>query len=245
MDARTRSWQVTYRIGAVVALIAVAGTLFDIMLTMVPGWAATTVPSSAAEWFAQFAANPLLGLRNLDLINVALSVVSLPMYVALYGAHRRAEPGLALVALVLVAIGTALFAANNAALPMLDLGRRYASASLSADRLALQAAAEALLARGAHGSLGAFPGFFLSEAGTLVMALALLRGGVFRPVVGWVGIAGTTMLMAYSVAMTAVPGADALVNALAVPGGLLMLAFNVMVARRLLRLARENEPTTA
>jgi hypothetical protein len=191
------------------------------------------------------AARPLLGLRNLDLINVVLSIVSLPMYVALAGAHRRVQPGLALTALVIVAVGTALFAANNAALPMLELGRRYQVASLPADRLALQAAAEGLLSRGAHGSLGAFPGFFLSEVGTLLMALALLLGRVFPRRVAWAGLAGTALLATYSVAMTALPGADVLVNALAVPGGLLMLAFNVMVARGLLRLARAEDGTPA
>lgn len=231
-----RSWRGLYLVGAAVAVVTLAGLLFDIGLSMVPGWGPSTTPTEAQAWFAQFSAAPLLGLRNLDLINITLSAVALPMYVALYGAHRRAEPALALTALVIVAAGAVVFLASNAALPMLGLSRRYAEAAV-ADRPALEAAAAALLVRGAHGSSGAFPGFFLSEVGTLLMALAMLRGEVFGRWAGWLGVSGASALAVYSVVMTFVRGADSMALALAAPGGLLMVAWHVLVARGLLRLS--------
>lgn len=219
------------------AIVAVAALFFDIGLTMVPGWGAETPPADAAAWFAQFSANPWLGVRNLDLLNVTVSVISLPLYLAITGAHRRTNLGVTLIALLLVAVGTTVFAASNAALPMLELSRRFDVASSPEQRLVLQAAGEALLSRGAHGSLGAFPGFFISEVGTLLAAFSMLRGGVFGRVTAWMGVAGSVALIGYSVAMTFVPGAETLMMAIAAPGGLMMMAWNVLVARTLFRLA--------
>lgn len=234
-----RDWRLLYMIGGVVAFVGLAGILFDIALTMMSGWGTDTVPVDAAAWLAQFAGNPLLGMRNLDLLNVTLSVVTLPMYVALFGALRRTSPGLAVCSLVTVALGTTLFVSANAALPMLDLSERYAATADPAARTALLAATEALLARGAHGSAGAFPGFFLSELGTLLVGLAMLRGGAFSRRIAWIGIVGTAILFAYTVAYTFGSGESALVMAVAVPGGLLMIAWYAMVGARLFGMGRE------
>lgn len=236
--AYERSRCVLYRMGAAVALVSVAALLFDIVLASIPGWGPETAPVTVAGWFVQFSENPWLGLRNLDLLNVGVSVLSLPLYLALLAAHRRAEPWLAALGFALVATGTALFVASNAALPMLELTQQHGAAAIAADRVALEAAAAALLARGAHGSMGAFPGFLLSEIGTLVVSLAMLRGGVFGRVASWLGVVGSASLIAYSVLMTfAVVSAETVV-ALAAPGGLAMIAWQLLVARRLARLAK-------
>jgi hypothetical protein len=178
-----------------------------------------------------------LGLRNLDLLNVTVSVVGIPMYVALYGAHRRESQGLAALALVVVTVGTTVFVSRNAALPMLDLSRQYALATDDAERLALQSAAQTLLVTGAHGSMGAFFGFFLSSVGTLLMSLAMLSGKVFRPLAAWTGTVGTSLVLIYVAGATfALAPAGALMM-IVIPGGLMLIAWNAMVARRLFQLA--------
>jgi hypothetical protein len=187
-------------------------------------------------WLQQLANDPLLGLRNLDLLNVVLVVVALPLYLALYGALRRRDPGLSLLALVVVSMGAVLFVANNAALPMLELARRYAEAAPS-DAVAIESAADALLARGAHGSFGSFPGFFVSTLGTLLMATAMLGSEAFGRAAGRIGVIGSSLLAVYVVAATFIPGSEALVMAVAAPGGLLMMSWNLIVARALLRSA--------
>lgn len=240
-----RSWHALYLLGAAVALVAVVALLFDIVLSMLPGWGTDTTPAIAREWLALFAANPLLGLRNLDLLNVTVSIITLPMYLALYAAHRRSEPALALLGFVLVAVGTTLFASSNAALPMLSLSNQYALATTAAERLAVEAAAAGLLVRGAHGSFGAFPGFLLSEVGTLVVALAMLRGRVFGRVTAWLGILGASALVLYSIAMTFTTVSDSLVVAFAAPGGLLLIAWQVLVARGLRTLSQGSEDAVA
>lgn len=78
-----KSWTTIYRLGALAAFVAVVALLFDIVLASMPGWGPQTAPRAAAGWLALFAENPLLGLRNLDLLNVTVSVVSVPLYLAL------------------------------------------------------------------------------------------------------------------------------------------------------------------
>ena len=230
-------WRGMYVAGGVAALLALAGTLTDIIVAMLPGWETTTTPETVQAWFVQFQTNPLLGLRNLDLLNVVISAIGIPMYLALYGIHRRFAQAPAMLALIVVLVGTVILTASSAALPMLDLSAQYASAATDAQRLALEAAGMSLLARGAHGSMGAFMGFFVSGLGTLLMGIAMLTGRVFGRVTAWLAIAGTTLLIAYSigVAFTPIPVENLVV--LAMFGGLPMMAWNVIVARRLLRMA--------
>lgn len=229
-------WRRLYTLGAIAALVALAGTLADIVIAMIPGWGSATVPAPIEQWFTQLRVNPLLGLRNLDLLNITVSAVGLPMYVALYGAHRNASPGYASLALVIAAVGTGVFIANNAALPMLELSRQYSAASTEAQRWVLQGAGEALLAKGGHGSMGAFIGFFLSSIGTLLMTVAMLRGRVFGHPVAYTGMLGISLLLVYLIGSMFTRERNGLLMAIATLGGLLMIAWNVMIARRLMQL---------
>jgi hypothetical protein len=230
------SWRGIFLVGGIAALLALAGTLADIALAMIPGWETATVAPTIQAWFTQFQANPLLGLRNLDLLNVTIWLIEIPLFLALYGAHRRGSQAYAALALIMTLVGTVVLITSNVALPMLALSRQHAQATTDAQRLTIEAAGVALLARGAHGSLGAFAGFFLRSLGSLLMGLAMLKGRVFSRVTAWVGIVGMALLATYVIGSTFIPGSEAVMMALAMPGGLLTLAWNVMVARKLFRL---------
>lgn len=235
--ASERNWQGFYIVGATAALLALAGTLMDIIVATLPGWETTTTPATIQAWYTQFQVNPLLGLRNLDLLNVIVSAIGIPMYLALYGAHRRSSQASAMLALMVVLVGTVVFLTSNVALPMLELSRGYAAAATDAQRVTLEAAGAALLARGAHGSMGAFMGFFLSSLGTLLLGVAMLRGRVFGRAAGWLAVVGAALMAGYTVGTTFAPTTTETMMALAVPGGLLVMAWNVIVAVKLLRLA--------
>jgi len=231
------SWKGILLLGAIAALLALAGTLTDIALTMIPGWDASSVPSTIQAWFTQFQASPLLGLRNLDLLNVTIWLIEIPLVLALYGAHRRTNQASAALALIVVLVGTAVLVTSNAALPMLGLSKRYSTTLTDTQRLTLEAAGEALLARGAHGSLGAFVGFLLSSIGTLLMGLAMLKGKVFSRAAAWVGIVGIALLLSYVIASTFVPASGTvMLMVTAMPGGILMMVWNVLVAKKLFQL---------
>ena len=235
-----RNWQKIYIIGGIVALLALAGTLSDIILAMIPGWEATTTPTTMQAWFTQLYETPLLGLRNLDMLNMIIWLVEVPLYLALFGAHRKNLRPQAALALIVVLAGKLLIAASNAALPMLALSGQYAQAT-ETQQLTLEAAGQALLARGAHGSMGVFLGFFLSSLGSLLMNMVMIKGGVFTRITGWIGVASFIPLLAYVISETFIPQIENVMMLLAMPGGLLVLAWYIIVARRLLRMGREGE----
>lgn len=59
--------------------------------------------------------------------------------------------------------------ANNVALPMLELSNKYYSTTTESQKTLYAAAGESMLARGAHGSPGIFPGFFIPNVANLIM----------------------------------------------------------------------------
>jgi hypothetical protein len=66
-------------------------------------------------------------LRNLGLVNIFLTIFGLLLSFALFAAHRKVNPGWAGLALVISAIGGAVFFATNRCFSMLALSNRYAA----------------------------------------------------------------------------------------------------------------------
>ena len=232
-------WRPLFRLGAVAGALASVGTVADLTLGLAQGTDLTRLPQTAGERFAQLAAHPWVGLYDLDLLNVIISLVSLPMVVAV-GALlmvREARP-LAGLALVLSLIATAVFVSSNATLPMLSLSAQYEHAGSEAQRAALLGAGEALLARGAHGAPGAFPGFVLSTLASLTLALSMVGTRAFGRLTGLLGAVAFPLLLLYLVAVTFVPALQTVAVLLAAPGGLLAIAWQVRVVLGLARASR-------
>ncbi len=195
----------------------------------------TELPQTAVERFLQFQQNPWLGLYNPDLLNTVVQLISVPVYFTLYGALRRAHQPFALLALIIFMLGTAIFVANNAALPMLELSQKYSLAAETQKPL-LAAAGEALLVRGAHGSLGAFFSFFLPILAGLIFSLVMFLGKIFGKVTALVGSLGNLFMLAYVVLVTFAPSVKTMAMAFAMPGGLLLIAWMILFTIRLFQL---------
>lgn len=168
-----------YTLGGVAALITVLVALLDIAISFLAGERDVEPGSlTATAWFARFRENRFLTLRDLGLWNIVNSLLALPVYLALYGTHRRAksQPFAALAA-ILAFIGTAVYAANNKALPMLALN-------------------------------------------------------------AWAGIAGSGLLLAFTAWVTFVTAEYRRAMVLAMGGGLLSIAWQILTARRLFQLGR-------
>jgi hypothetical protein len=117
----------------------------------------------------------------------------IPVYSALYAAHRGRKERAAAPDLILFLVGTAILVTNNTALTMLDLGNKYRMAATDAQRTQLAAAGEAMLARGSHGSLGALPGFLLQNIAGLIMSFAMLSGRVFTRLTAWLASSAASL----------------------------------------------------
>ena len=228
-------WRRLYVFGAVMAFITLAGIIVDMVIGSTLGADLNDLPHSAMERFAQFAAHPLMGLYTLDFLNTMIQLLTIPVYVALYGALRKRAAAVAGLSLVVFLVGAALFVANNVALPMWSLSREYAASDQARQGL-LVAAGEAMLARGTHGSPGAFFSFLLPTLAGIIMSGAMVSGHVFSRLTGILGLLGNAALMTYVVLVTFVPGAETIAMVLAAPGGILMMVWVAMYSLRLLRL---------
>ena len=232
-------WRGIYIIGGITTIIGLIGILLDVIFGSVTGGNLSALPQTAVERFTQFQTNPLLGLYNLDLLNIINQIILIPAYFALYAAHRKTNNAYALLALIIFLIGSTIFITTNSALPMLELSRKYASTTTESQKTLFAAAGEAMLARGTHGSLGVFIGFLLPNIAGLVMSFAMLTGKVFSKVTSYLGIAGSALILLYIVLVTFAPNIKDMATAAAMPGGLLSMAWMVMFTIRLFQISRK------
>jgi hypothetical protein len=233
------NWKSIYRLGAVAALLAALFAVLEILITFIPGGERVspellTVPL----WFEQLQANPLLELRNLGLVNIFLTAFGLLLFFALFSAHRNVNPGWAGLALVISVIGGAVFFATNRCFSMLALSNRYAAATDEAQRAALVAAGEAMLAVGQSHTPGTFLAFSLSLIAALLMAWVMLRGGLFSRATAYVGVLGFSFLLIFEILSDFVPALFEAAMIFAMVGGIASLVWYIMVARRLFQLAK-------
>jgi hypothetical protein len=182
-------WRPLVRWGAVAAIV---------VLAMIPLQAAVFLlsppPTTVADYFALFQANPLLGLLDLDLLLTLDYVVMIPFYLALFVLLRRREPSLALLALTLGLFSLALFfVSREATFSMWQLSTQYAAADESG-RAAVLASGQTLLTLYNGGTFGL--SYLLGAASTLLFSLAMLRTLLFGRAAAVVGlVTGATMLV--------------------------------------------------
>ncbi|MBI5353468.1 MAG: DUF4386 family protein [Chloroflexi bacterium] len=232
-------WRSTYIVGGVFTVITLIGVTLDVIIGNVTGGNLSALPQTAAERFTQFQANPWLGLYNLDLLNTVNQIFFIPGYFALYAVQRKTNSAYALLALIVFLVGTTVFVAANSALPMLELSHKYAAATTESQKTLLAAAGEAMLARGAHGSLGAFFSFILPNLAGLVMSFAMLTGKVFSKANSYMGMIGSVLMMFYIALVTFSPSVKDMATAFAMPGGLLLMAWMIMFTIRLFQAAKQ------
>jgi len=232
-------WRGIYMIGGITTIIALIGIVLDVIFGSVTGGNLSALPQTAIERFAQFQINPLLGLYNLDLLNIINTMILIPAYFALYAAHRKTNNAYALLALIIFLVGSTIFITTNSALPMLELSRKYSSATTEPQKTLFAAAGEAMLARGTHGSLGVFIGFLLPNIAGLIMSFAMLTGKVFSKATSYLGIAGSALILLYIILVTFAPNIKDMATAFAMPGGLSSMAWMVMFTIRLFQISRK------
>ncbi len=231
------NWRSLYRLAGMGAALSLALVLLDMALSFTGGDVGVS-EMSVQEWFSLYQRNWFMGLRNLGLFNVVSTLVTIPLYLALYRLHRRTCPAYAALALALFLVGTAIYASNNRALAMLTLSSQYAAAQAGVGREVLAVAGAVVLAQAEDFTPGTFTGFLLTSAGSLGMMAAMLSGQVFGKRTALAGLAGTACLLVFTVSVTFAPAAMSLMMVLALAGGLLMLGWNAAMARAMFRLGR-------
>lgn len=217
------AWKPLYRVAGVAALLSVGIIVAAIVVLVV-----NPPPTTVTGWFTLFQRNGLLGLLDFDLLMMVDYVLMGLIYLALFGALRRAsEPFMALAAICGFVSITA-YVASNTAFNMLFLSDKYATATTDAQRSQLLAAGQAMIATWQGSAYDV--SYVLGGVAVLIIAVIMLRSSVFGRVTAYVGLVlGVTMLLP----ATAGPVGLYLSLVSLVPTMIWML----LVARRLFQLA--------
>jgi len=238
-EHRNIKWNSIYRLGWMAALGAILVGILEILITFLPGGNAPQ--ESVLDWFILFQENPFMGLRNLGLLNIFLNILAILTYLALYAAHRETrERPFATLATLVSFLGIGIFFATNRAFPMLALSNQYAAAISDAQRAMLEAAGQSMLSIGASHSPGTFFAFFLSETAGVLISGAMLHGGVFSKGNAYAGILGFTILLVFEYFSSFVTGLSTVTMLLSMLGGILTMAWYILIARRLFQLERDS-----
>ena len=233
------SWRTLYRVGGMAALGTVLVGLVEIGITFLPG--GNTPYKTVFDWFTHFQNNSFMGLRNLGLLNILFCSLDIPIFFALYGAHRKASQTLAALAMIVSFIGVAVFYATNRAFAMLDISNQYALATTEAQRSILAAAGQAMLSVGQSHTPGTFIAFFLSEVASLLISVVMLRDKLFSKANGYVGLVCFTFLLVFEVCASFVPALQGVAMIFAMLGGILSLVWEILVAQKLFHLGQNTK----
>jgi hypothetical protein len=147
-----------HRIGGFTALLTVAVAFAEGAINFLPGGSGPT--ETVLDWFALLQSNWFMGIRNLGFMNLFMVALGIPMYFALYTAHRKVDKEFAALAMIVSFVGGAIFFATNRAFSLLELSRLHAQAATDAQRALFESAGQALLSVGRSHCPGTFVGFF-------------------------------------------------------------------------------------
>jgi hypothetical protein len=233
------NWGSIYKLGGAAALGAVLVMLAEIGITFLPGGGMSAGAETVLDWFALFQSNWFLGLRNLGLLNIMATALGIPVYLALYGTHRRGgQSAYAALAAIIYFIGVGVFMATNRAFPMLALSDQYAAATSEAQRATIAAAAQAMLSVGQSHTPGTFLGFLFSEISGILISTVMLRSRVFSKAAAYAGIVGFGFLLVFDICASFAPGLAKVTPLFVMIGALLSLTWYVLVSLRLFGLGR-------
>jgi len=230
-------WKTIYKIGGVAAIGAVLVGVAEIVITFLPGGNAPH--ETVLDWFTLFQENPFMGLRNLGLLNIFLNALGILTYFALYAAHRETpyRPYAAL-ATIISFLGIGVFFATNRAFSMLALSNQYAAAVTDTQRAILEAAGQSMLSVGASHTPGTFLGFFLAEVAGVLISFVMVHSQIFGKATAYAGILGFGILLVFEFFSSFVSGLSNITMALAMFGGLLSMAWYILIAKRLFQLGQ-------
>ncbi len=226
-DAR---WRGIYSLGGAAALIMVI--LIPIQIVV---FIASPPPSTVADYFVMFQHNKLLGLLDLDFLLMVDNVLSIALYLAFYVALKRVNAPWMAIATVLAFLSIGLFlSSREATLMMATLSDRYAAATSDAQRAALLAAGETMLA--IYNGTAFKVSYVFGSAALLIISIVMLRSDLFSKATAWLGIVANVLAFGLFV-----PAAGVFISIFSV---VILWIWDILIARRFLQLGRVDKTVT-
>lgn len=218
-DAETSVWRALYRVAGVSAAItAVAIPLHIVAFVLRP----PPYGGTAQAWFALFRDNWLIGLLSLDLLLMVDYVLLIPIFLALYVALRRTSGSVMAIGTSFGLVGIAIYFSSNTAFEMLSLSGRYTAAATDAERSALLAAGEAMMAT--YQGTAFQVAYVLGSVAGILIGIGMLRSGVFGRAVAYLAILGNAIGLGLYVPEIGI--------SLSVGSGVVLWAWYILLARK-------------
>jgi len=174
-------WKDLYMLGGLAALISLL--FFPIQIAI---FFTNPYPVDVVGWFALLNHDPLVGLIELDLLIMVDEALVILIFLALCVALKEINPSMMLVSAVIGTFSGLLYLATNPAIGMLNLSAQFAGATNEAQRNALLAAGQSLLATW-EGS-GWEAAYFLGSIAPIIISVVMLRSRHFRKATAYLGI---------------------------------------------------------
>jgi hypothetical protein len=225
-----------YRVAGTLALLIVLAGLIDALTSM--GIEARDNSSiHVIEWFTLYQTNPFAAFSRLGIINMITLSLGIPIYLAFNQAYQQGKPALAAFASILFCIGTAVYLSSNTVFPLFAVSQQYAAAT-EAQKPLLEAAGQALLVQGADLTSGTFLGLFLTQIAGILITSGMLKGDKFGKWTGWAGLIGFSLMLLFFFLTAFVPQGYDTAVLISAPGGLILMTYQIMLARRFFQLGK-------
>jgi len=220
-----QSQKTFYKLGGVIAFVLAAITLTQFVAFMV---APPPLNGTALDWFTFFEKNRLFGLLGFELLMVVYVLLSSLLALSLFFALRKVNQSFMAIFLTLSFIGAVSFIAARPVFEMLSLSNQYAAATTDAQRAALLAAGEGMIAA-FHGT-SFHISYVLGSISGLILSHVMLKSDIFTKKTAYLRIASSIFDFGIYV-----PAIGIFISIFSV---FFLLAFNILVGRRLLQLSR-------
>jgi hypothetical protein len=195
-------------------------------------------PADVAGWFTLLHTHRLIGLTFLNLLDTVNYALVGVIFLGLCAALFRVNKSAATVAMALTLVSVSVYFASNQAFSMLSLSDQYAATTSDAQRSALLAAGQALLAihnSAANYGNGLYLSYLFVNLAGLIIATAMLRSRAFGRTSAVTGILANALGLGYYVTLVVDPRLSVIpISA----GAVFLLMWYLLIARELLQLGR-------
>ena len=242
IESAHASWKGLFMVGGV-ATVLIAVVYLITLIVYVPANLAAPPPANVIEWFTIFQQKPVTAFFFLGLGDILIMILTAPMILALYAALKDTSRTWMAIATGLTFVGMAVYLATNSAFTMHALSQQYAAAKTGAEQTLIEAAGVAILAT-IEGTGGRYLGLPLVWAASMITSVVMLRSKFFNKVTAYIGILGFVFLIigvpfaTYTSVGTPSAIETAIIFLSYFAGGLLSMAWYILVGLRLTRLGR-------
>jgi hypothetical protein len=224
-------WNHVIQLGGIVAWLQLACVLItSIVLTIVGG-----EPATAAEYYGALNGG-IAGLLRLDFATLILVALMPFVALGLYAAFHQSRPAYALLAMIMILMGTFLALANHSAFSLMHLGDLYAVASPVAQAQLLTVGEAVIASDMWHTTAGFLAGIFM-QGGFVFISFVMLRTPGFGKGTAYTGILANGLdLLHVFIALFA----PALASILLAVGGVFYLIWFPLLGRDMVRFGKAN-----